>query len=113
MPVVHFMGQAIECKHGERLRDVLRGAGLPVHNGQSAWLNCKGFGTCGTCAVKIAQDVGEKNARETWRLDFPPHHASSGLRLACQVTVEQDLTVTKYPGFWGHEIPEGDGGSEE
>jgi ferredoxin len=104
MPTVKYMGHEIECAHGERLRDVLRAADMPVHNGQAAWFNCKGFGTCGTCAVRIDEQVGPKNARETWRLDFPPHVESSGLRLACQIRVEHDLTVTKYPGFWGQHV---------
>ena len=103
MPYVEFKNQTIECESGERLRDVLLRAGLTPHNGNAQWFNCKGFGTCGTCAVRIEGEVGPKNAREQWRLDFPPHNEEDGLRLACQVRVESDLVVTKYEGFWGQD----------
>lgn len=102
MPTVTFNGRQIECEPGERLRDVLRRAGETPHNDNARWFNCKGFGTCGTCAVEIvAGEVGPKNGRERWRLDFPPHEEGAGLRLSCQVRVTEDLEVRKYPGFWG------------
>lgn len=107
MPTVTFNGTAIECESGERLRDVLLEAGETPHNDGAQYLNCRGFGTCGTCAVEIVEgDVDAKNAREEWRLDFPPHDADSGLRLACQIRVEEDLVVRKYPGFWGQNVDE-------
>jgi ferredoxin len=107
MPTVEFNGQSIECDEGERLRDVLLRSGETPHNGNARWLNCKGFGTCGTCAVEIVDgDVPDKNARESWRLDFPPHDSESGLRLACQVLVTSDMKVRKYPGFWGQDVDE-------
>lgn len=104
MPTVTFNGTTIECERGERLRDVLLDAEETPHNDGAQWVNCRGFGTCGTCAVEIVEgEVDDKHAREAWRLDFPPHNASSRLRLACQVRVEDDLVVRKYPGFWGQE----------
>ena len=104
MPTVQFNGETIECESGERLRDVLLRAGQTPHNDKARWVNCRGFGTCGTCAVEVVDgEVGEKTAREEWRLDFPPHEADAGLRLACQIRVEEDLVVRKYPGFWGEQ----------
>ena len=100
MPTISFRGEQIECGDGEILRDVLLDAGLSPHNGPTA-LSCHGLSTCGTCAVEIEGDVAEPSRRERARLDFPPHSADSGLRLACQVTVTDDLTVRKYDGFWG------------
>ncbi len=117
MPTVTFAGEVIECPHGARLRDVLMKAGVSPHNGQARWFNCKGFGTCGTCAIEVvAGEVGPKNARERWRLDFPPHDAADGLRLACQIRVEDDLVVRKYPGFWGQhttQAPRAEGSTSE
>ena len=101
MPTVTFRGEDIDCEEGAILRDVLLDAGLSPHNGPTA-VSCHGLGTCGTCAVAIEGDVDDPNSRERWRLDFPPHDADSGLRLACQVRVTDDLTVEKRPGFWGH-----------
>lgn len=100
MPTVTFDGERIECETGDRLRAVLLDAGVSPHNGPSA-LSCHGLGTCGTCAVDIDGDVTEPTARERARLDFPPHASGSGLRLACQVRVTDDLVVSKHGGFWG------------
>ncbi|MEL6349023.1 MAG: 2Fe-2S iron-sulfur cluster-binding protein, partial [Myxococcota bacterium] len=88
------------------LRDVLFSAGLPPHNGQTRWFNCKGMGSCGTCAVEIQGPTPPQTVMEQWRLRFPPHEGSGRLRLACQVTVQGDLDVQKHPGFWGQDIPD-------
>jgi ferredoxin len=73
-------------------------------------MNCTGIGSCGTCAVEIHGEVGPLTAMERWRLAFPPHHPSRGLRLACQVKVTSDLVVIKHSGFWGQHVdaPEDD-----
>lgn len=94
----------IECEAGARLRDVLTAAGVPPHNGKTQLANCMGLGTCGTCAVEIRGEVAAPSVVERWRLSFPPHDPSHGLRLACQVRVTGDLSVIKHPGFWGHDV---------
>jgi ferredoxin len=101
MPTVTFRGHDIECDTGAILRDVLLEAGLSPHNGRSGVINCRGHGTCGTCAVEITGDVSARTRRESARLSVPPHDADTGLRLACQTHVRGDVTVEKYPGFWG------------
>ena len=106
MPTVTYDGTEIDCERGVTLRDRLIEAGFLPHNGQAERLNCRGHGTCGTCAVAIEGDASSPTARERWRLDFPPHDATDGLRLACQTTVEGDLVVEKYPGFWGQHTEE-------
>lgn len=100
MPTVTFEGETVECEAGELLRDVLLEAELSPHNGPVT-LSCHGLGTCGTCAVEIDGEVPEPSARERARLNFPPHSEENGLRLACQIEVQDDLVVTKYDGFWG------------
>ncbi len=104
MPKITFNNQTIECESGVTLRDALLMAGASPHNGNARWFNCKGFGTCGTCAVHIEGEVPPLNAKEKWRLNFPPHDASNGLRLACQIPVTGDLKVTKHEGFWGQHV---------
>lgn len=106
MPRVRFGGQDIVCPVGANLRDVLKGAGLPPHNGNATWLNCKGIGTCGTCAVEVEGPTSPRNGREQWRLHMPPHEHGDQLRLACQVEVRGDLTVQKHDGFWGQHLTE-------
>ena len=80
---------------------VLLRARLPLYNSVARALNCRGFGTCGTCAVRIEGKVSDLSAVEHLRLDFPPHERETGLRLACRCQVLGDLVVTKYAGVWG------------
>ncbi len=105
MPQVVFENQTFTCQPGERLRNVMLENGCSPHNGTAKIICCHGMGTCGTCAVKIEGDVPELTRREKARLAFPPHNRKSGLRLACQVKVESDIVVKKFPGFWGQNVP--------
>ncbi|HME68671.1 MAG TPA: 2Fe-2S iron-sulfur cluster-binding protein [Myxococcota bacterium] len=101
MPTVRFAGHTVECPHGANLRMVLLRARLPLYNSVARALNCRGFGTCGTCAVRIEGKVSDLTTAERMRLEFPPHEREAGLRLACQCGVLGDLVVTKYTGVWG------------
>ena len=101
MPTIRFAGQSIECPPGANLRMVLTRARLPLYNSAASALNCRGRGTCGTCAVRIEGEVSEPKGIEKMRLSVPPHSRESGLRLACQTKVLGDLEVTKYEGFFG------------
>jgi len=107
MPTVTFRGREIECNEGETLRDVLLDAGLTPHNGKTETLNCRGFASCGTCAVRVDGEVDDVGRREKARLLAPPHHPNYDLRLSCQTKVMGDVTVEKYPGNWGTQIAEG------
>jgi len=104
MPTVRFRGEEIECREGETLRDVLLNADLTPHNGKSKQFNCRGFASCGTCAVRLEGEVSEKGIREKARLLVPPHHPNYDLRLACQTKVLGDVRVEKYPGTWGTDV---------
>mmetsp|Transcript_29161 Transcript_29161/g.58228 ORF Transcript_29161/g.58228 Transcript_29161/m.58228 type:complete len:223 (+) Transcript_29161:206-874(+) len=113
--------KSVNIQQGELLRSALLKRGISPHNGKSRLINCKGLGTCGTCAVEIydnkAQSIGEdsytpavvpteRTTKEKLRLNFPPHGSedqSPSLRLACQVQVEGDITVKKRTGFWGQD----------
>jgi ferredoxin len=118
MPRIEFAGQVIECGSGENLRRVLRKTGLPLYNGISAAIHCRGMGTCGTCAVEIVGEVTDKTAVEKWRLGFPPHSEdrakglAGDLRLACQCEVQGDLVLTKHGGMWGSRIGSNEGRGE-
>ena len=95
------------ARDGELLRTAaLRQGVVSPHNGRANVINCRGLGTCGTCAVEVQGDIFPKtrNSIEAVRLSCPPGHGSSRekpLRLACQVQVKGDLVVTKRTGFWG------------
>jgi ferredoxin len=101
VPIVRFADREVECLHGANLRSVLLRARLPLYHSAARALHCRGFGTCGTCAVRVEGPVSEPTAVERWRLDVPPHSSETGLRLACQTNVLGDVRVTKYAGIWG------------
>lgn len=118
MPKITFNGHSFECPSGVKLRRAILDAGLSPHNGQARWFNCKGLGSCGTCAVELLEleQAPPKTAMERWRLDFPPHSSSAAddrLRLACQLTVTQDLVVKKHEGFWGQTLSDDPAGEDK
>lgn len=98
---LHFKGQKISMASGTTIRSALLAAGVSPHNGQATWLNCKGMGTCGTCALEIRGDVTPPTTIEKWRLQFPPHKKGTPLRLACQCKPISDCELIKHEGFWG------------
>jgi ferredoxin len=94
-------GKRIKCQRGDNLRNILLQNGIDLYNGNAKVINCRGIGTCGTCAVEIDGEVSEVNWRDKTRRLLPPHSPTSNLRLACQTKVLGDVRVTKYDGFWG------------
>ena len=104
MPKIEYKGRTIECDSGEDLRSALLRNELSPHNEAARFLNCRGLGTCGTCAVKIKGKLSDLSGIEKWRLNFPPHTSDNGLRLACQVKVYADIEVQKADGFWGEKV---------
>ena len=118
---------AFEATDGEVLRTAcLRRGQVSPHNGNARLINCRGLGTCGTCAVEIEGgtpgdesppiEPTQRNNVENLRLHFPPHGSgdqSPKLRLACQVQVRGDIVVTKRKGFWGQASGSCDASEEE
>ena len=49
-------------------------------------------------------EVSEPTPAEIRRLRLPPHAPRRGLRLACQVSVQGDLVVTKHAGLFGQHV---------
>ena len=106
MPTINANGQKIICDRGANLRSVLLENHIPVHNPGATVINCRGLGSCGTCAVKIEGEVSPANWRDCTRRSLPPHNRDRDLRLACQTKVLGDIKVTKFDGFWGHKDTE-------
>lgn len=79
----------MQAASGTTLRTALLTGGVTPHNGRATLINCRGLGTCGTCAVEVVGPVQpqEWTAQEQLRLNFPPHgpQGNRRLRLACQV----------------------------
>ncbi len=102
MPNVHFVNWNRSVRVGalSNVRTVAKLAGLPLYNGLSKLLNCRGIGTCGTCRVVIepAEALTPPTRREKL------HGCTGPYRLACQTRIDsdrQDVTVTKMTGFLG------------
>lgn len=94
---------------GELLRSALLKRGVSPHNGMAQVINCRGLGTCGTCAVEVESGMlspASQNDRERIRLSLPPHTHGSRLRLACQCRISSDLAIKKNAGFWGQNVGE-------
>ena len=111
---IEFRNRTINCKEGELLRTALLRNRMTPHNGRARIVNCRGLGTCGTCAVQVVGAVTptERTALERTRLSLPPFQvtAAGHLRLACQMRIAQQvhgtpLRVIKYDGFWGQHAP--------
>ena len=102
MPIIIVGKEKFTCEYGANLRQVLLKNGVSLYNGNAKYINCRGIGTCGTCAVEIEGKVSPPNWRDKARISLPPHSQEKNLRLACQTLVFGDLKITKYDGFWGH-----------
>ena len=105
MPTVHFPDRFVECLEGANLRMVLLRARLPLCTRAASAIHCRGYGTWGTCAVRIEGPVSNSTPAERRRLRLPPHRAEAGLGLACQCSVLGDLVVTKQEGLFGQRAP--------
>jgi hypothetical protein len=51
--VITYRGVQLAVPQGSRLRSALLRGGLSPHNGKAQLINCRGLGTCGTCAVEV------------------------------------------------------------
>ncbi|MBE9051570.1 (2Fe-2S)-binding protein [Nostocales cyanobacterium LEGE 11386] len=101
MPKVLAQGKKIKCIRGAKLSLILQQNGIDLYNGSARVINCRGIGSCGTCAVKVEGEVSAANWRDKARRSLPPHSPTTDLRLACQTEVLGDVKVTKFDGFWG------------
>ncbi|MGF1459303.1 MAG: 2Fe-2S iron-sulfur cluster-binding protein [Leptolyngbyaceae cyanobacterium] len=103
MPKITAQGKNFDCEAGADLRQALLKHDVDFYNGQAQLINCRGIGTCGTCAVHVEGKVSAANWRDRARRSLPPHELQRDRRLACQTKVLGDIRVTKYSGFWGQE----------
>jgi ferredoxin len=115
MPKVTFVNEKIdiEVPDGANLRQEARKAGIAVYKGLDRYLNCRGFGLCGTCKVLVKkgmENLNKKTFMEKVNMNLHPltmlavlGHENE-LRLACQVEVHGDCTIETTPAFnWSGE----------
>jgi hypothetical protein len=66
MPKITAQGKTIDCAVGANLRQVLLAADVDLYNGQARLINCRGIGSCGTCAVQI-EGIADAVSVVNWR----------------------------------------------
>ncbi len=77
--------RTLKAPAGEKLLGVLTDAGIPLPSA------CGGVGTCGLCRVTVLEGGGVILPVEAERITR--QQAAAGLRLACQVTMHEDLKI--------------------
>jgi ferredoxin len=123
MPKVTFVNEKkeIEVAAGANLRQEAVKAGVSVYNGVTRFLNCRGFGLCGTCRVLVKkgmENLSSKTLLERANLNAHPLTMLAAIghedemRLSCQVQVNGDCTIETNPGinwtgenFWQKPYP--------
>jgi Na+-transporting NADH:ubiquinone oxidoreductase subunit F len=75
----------IAAPRGEKLLGALIAAAIPVPSG------CGGKGTCGQCRITVTEGGGPVLPTEASRLSRS--EIARGVRLACQITVRDDLSI--------------------
>jgi ferredoxin len=115
MPKVTFVNEKIdiEVPDGANLRQEARKAGIAVYKGLDRYLNCRGFGLCGTCKVLVKKGMENLNKKTLMeKINMTAHPLTmlavlgheQEMRLACQVEVHGDCTIETTPGFnWSGE----------
>jgi ferredoxin len=115
MPKVTFVNEKIdiEVPDGANLRQEARKAGIAVYKGLDRYLNCRGFGLCGTCKVLVKKGMENLNKKTLMeKINMTAHPLTmlavlgheNEMRLACQVEVHGDCTIETTPAFnWSGE----------
>ncbi|MBT5027273.1 MAG: (2Fe-2S)-binding protein [Nitrospinaceae bacterium] len=96
MHKVHFESEnrTILVEPGENLRQAAIRNKFSIYANIHKILNCRGRGLCTACAVQIiAGKVEPRNEVETEKLAKKP----TDFRMACQISVNDDLTVKTHP----------------
>ncbi len=111
MPKVTFVRErkTVECEEGANLREVALANGIELYRGIHRYLNCRGHGMCGKCAVVVrsgGENLSPPTVIERVRIalmPFLPIGREGKLRLACQSRVLGDVEVETKPGL--HPVP--------
>lgn len=79
MPKVLAQGKTIECVSKSNLQTILLQNGIDLYNDGAKVINCRGIGSCRTCAVKVEGEVSAANWRDRSRRSLPPHCPTTDL----------------------------------
>lgn len=97
MPKVFFKNEGLEVEvpQGTNLRKLMLEKKIQVYPYLARFVNCHGFGQCGTCRVRIAPSESATGKTKNEEGNLPGRDAS--WRLACQTFVQGDLRVLSLP----------------
>ena len=88
--------RTIEVEPGVNLREAAIAAKIGIYPHIKKILNCRGRGLCSSCRVEIVSgQVAPRNDTENNNL-ARALKKNPNLRLACQITVEDDLVVRSH-----------------
>jgi len=98
MASVEFQEANVTCEaaEGKDLRKIAHENKVAVHGGVNRFLNCHGFGLCGSDRVKV--DPKDCVSAMTWKEKLHLEE-KSGLRLACQARLVADAKVSTAPAI--------------
>ena len=106
MPIINFVNEKkeVQVPEGANLRKEALRAGIPLYPGINKVVNCHGFGTCGSCRVRIVKGIENASPmgmieKARWKLSMAYIGNESTMRLACQTTVLGDMTVETKPAL--------------
>ena len=121
--VLNEQKKEIEVPAGANLRQALRAADVPVYAGIDKYLNCRGLGLCGTCAVLVKKGMDNLSKKSIFeKVNFTLHPLGAfkvigheeEMRLSCQCSVQGDVEIEVRPGlnisgetFWSRSYPPG------
>lgn len=123
MPKVSFVTEKkeIEVPQGANLRQEAIKAGIELYSGPHRYLNCRGFGLCGSCRVVIksgGESLSPKSFIEKVTFNTNPEAIlaaighENDMRLACQCKVNGDCAIVTRPAinlygdnFWQRPYP--------
>lgn len=104
MPTIKFVNEKkeIQVPEGANLRREALRNGISVYKGVEKVLNCRGWGSCGTCRVLITkgmENTSKMGLKERIRLKFSMPYIGNEetMRLACQTNVNGDIEVQTKP----------------
>jgi ferredoxin len=110
MPKVVFVNEKkeLDVPAGSNLRQEARKVAIELHPFPHRYLNCTGYGLCGTCRVLVKkgmENLSPKGAVERAHLSIHPLTMLAAIgheeemRLACQCTVNGDCEIITQPAF--------------
>jgi len=117
MPKIKLVtvNKEIEVPAGANLRKEIRKAGVPLYRGIHRFLNCHGWGQCGSCWVLVKKGMENLSPKSFWErlrlgLSFAAIGQEDEIRLACLTKVNGDCEIaTATPpvgeNFWTKPYP--------